>query len=488
MDSADNPKPSSQEVEVVEAAKGGVDQSPIFLQAREQDHIRKKFDRHMLPIVCILYVLSYVDRGNIGNAKTAGIMEDLQLNDTDWVWVLQSFYICYVLFEWTQLFWKILPAHIYVSILCLLWGAAAMASGAAQNIAGLIACRAFLGVFEAAFGAGAPYFLSLFYQRRELGKRVSLLLGMSPLANCFASSLAYGILSIRGSIASWRLLFIIEGAPTVAFASIVYFFLPDSPSTARFLTDEERNNSTARMETFDRTAKSKVSWSQITAGLGDYKNYVHTLIHFSCNYSFAGLSNFLPTIVRDMGYSSQNAQGLTAPAYFAAFLCCMFAAWVSDRYGKRGWVVAGFASMGTVGYLLLATIQDESKTGPRYAGIWLASCGIFPALSINITWLLNNQGGDSRKGAGLALLATFGQCSSFASSALFPSTDGPFYVRGCAVGCGLSGMIVVRALGLHFALERENKKRDRLYGPVEENVRVDVTVGGDNNKSFRYLT
>jgi sugar phosphate permease len=75
----------------------------------------------MLPIVCILYVLSYLDRGNIGNAKTAGIMEDLGLSDTDWTWVLQTFYICYVLFEWTQLFWKIFPAHIYVAVLCTLY-------------------------------------------------------------------------------------------------------------------------------------------------------------------------------------------------------------------------------------------------------------------------------------------------------------------------------------------------------------------------------
>lgn len=73
----------------------------------------------------------------------------------------------------------------------------------------LIVCRSFLGAFEAAFGAGAPYFLSLFYQREELGFRVSLLLGMSPVANCFASALAYGIAQIHHSIAPWRYLFII---------------------------------------------------------------------------------------------------------------------------------------------------------------------------------------------------------------------------------------------------------------------------------------
>jgi MFS family permease len=84
-----------------------------------------------------------------------------------------------------------------------------MCSGSVHNFGELLVTRAFLGIFEAAFGAGAPYFLSLFYQRRELGKRVAILTGMAPLANCFASALAYGITQIRGSIHSWRLLFII---------------------------------------------------------------------------------------------------------------------------------------------------------------------------------------------------------------------------------------------------------------------------------------
>lgn len=325
-----------------------------------------------------------------------------------------------------------------------------MSTGGAHNLAGVIVCRTFLGIFEAAFGAGAPFFLSMFYQRRELGKRVAILTGMSPLANCFASTLAYGILHIQNStLETWRLLFIIgkwdgtlppllstlvwadrrrsknktEGAPTVAFAAVVYFFLADGPGKAHFLTAEERADALARLDTVDRTTKSKISWSQVTAALTDYKNYTHTMIHFCCNYSFASLSNFLPTIVQGMGYSSLQTQGLTAPAYLAAFICCVAAAWFSDKYGRRGYVVAVFAAMGTVGYLLLTVIQDEALVKVRYAAIYLACCGIFPALSINMTMLLNNQGGDTKKGVGLALLATFGQCSSFISSALFPSSD-----------------------------------------------------------------
>lgn len=70
---------------------------------------------------------------------------------------------------------------------------------------------------------------------------------------------------------------------------------------------------------------------------------------------------------------------------------------------------------------------------------------------------------------------------------LLISSHSPFYVRGCAIGCALTGCIVVFALGLYAKLVHENKVRDRLYGSVDENVRVDVTGDGDNNPQFRYL-
>lgn len=96
-----------------------------------------------------------------------------------------------------------------------------MSAGAAHNMAGLVAARCVLGILEAGFGAGAPYYLSLFYQRKELGLRVALLTGMSPLANCFAASLAYGITHIKGSLEPWRLLFLIGKSRLLLIANLV---------------------------------------------------------------------------------------------------------------------------------------------------------------------------------------------------------------------------------------------------------------------------
>ena len=207
--------------------------APIPVTRQQQGYIRRMYDRRMLPIVCTLYVLSYLDRGNIGNAKTAGADDDLGLDSQQWTWILNAFYICYVLFEWTTVLWKILPAHIYVAVLCLCWGTAAMSSGSVKNQAHLIVCRCFLGIFEASFGAGAPYYLSLFYQRRELAFRVSLLLGMSPLANCFAGALAYGITHIKHGIEPWRWLFISKSFKSFAIPNSHMEFTCSHPCSRR---------------------------------------------------------------------------------------------------------------------------------------------------------------------------------------------------------------------------------------------------------------
>lgn len=275
-----------------------------------------------------------------------------------------------------------------------------------------------------------------------------------------------------------------EGAPTVLFAVIVYFYLPNSPGTAQFLSDVEQTYAVERLQTIDRTQKNKLRWTQVFSGLSDYKNYTHMLMHFCCNFSFAALSNFLPSILEAMGYTSIKAQGFAAPPYLASFICCMGAAIVSDKWSSRSSVIIFFSAMATVGYLILTLVEN---TAARYAGIWLATCGVFPALSLNITWLLNNQGGESKKGAGMAILGVFGQCSSFISSSVFPNTDAPFYTKGCAIGCGMTGAIAIVALGLRISLALENKRRDRVHGLVDENERVDVTDGGDSHPNFRYM-
>lgn len=195
---------------------------------------------------------------------------------------------------------------------------------ATKSWAGEMVLRFLLGVFEAGFGTGITYLLSFFYLRHEVGLRQGTFAAAAPLASCFAGALAYGITSgSNEAIAPWRVLFLVEGLPTIAMAPIVYFFLPDSPVKARFLEEDEKQVALARAvrQVGPGTQRiGSISFKNILSALADFKPWILALMYFSCNVSFASLPVFLPTILEEMGFSSINAQGLTAPPYFLAFL------------------------------------------------------------------------------------------------------------------------------------------------------------------------
>jgi cyanate permease len=110
------------------------------------------------------------------------------------------------------------------------------------------------------------------------------------------------------------------------------------------------------------------------------------LMYFSCNVSFSSLPVFLPTILKEMGFTAINAQGLTAPPFFASFLFTIATTWVADRLQQRGLMIAGLSAIGGVGYVLLATCKS---VGVRYFGVFLAACGIFPSIANILPWVLS---------------------------------------------------------------------------------------------------
>ena len=196
--------------------------------------------------------------------------DDLKLTGNRYEWLLTIFYISYILFEPQVIMWKIVPAHIWAAVIVFAWGFLATIQAAVHNWQGEMAIRFLLGATEAGFGPGCPYLLSFFYLRHEVGLRIGLFLSAAPLANSFAGALAYGITSGHSKLANWRLLFLVEGLPSMLFAIVAFFFLPDSPDKARFLNEEERTIARARgVRQVGKTEKrvGGVNWKDVGAAL-----------------------------------------------------------------------------------------------------------------------------------------------------------------------------------------------------------------------------
>ncbi|OAP61965.1 retrograde regulation protein 2 [Fonsecaea erecta] len=436
----------------------------------------RKIDLRVTPLVTFLFLLSFLDRSNIGNARIAGMEDDLDLTGNRYDWLLTIFYISYIVFQFQGFMWKIIKPHTWACFITLAWGIVATCQAATQSWGGEMALRFLLGAAEAGFGPSIPYLLSFFYLRHEHGFRSGIFLAAAPLANTFAGALAYGITSGHPGIAKWRLLFLVEGIPTILAAPIAWFFLPDSPTTARFLTAEEK----------------EVAKARVIRQHGHQEEGKHRLMYFSCNVSYSSLPVFLPTILNQMGFSSINAQGLSAPPYFISTIVTVLTCWIADRTQQRGLMIAFLSCVAGIGYILLATC---TAVAPRYFGTFLCASGVFPAIANILPWVVNNQGSDSRRGMGIVLLNLVGQCGPLLGTRIFPKSQQPRYVEGQSICAAFMFFNALLALSLRTLLVWENKRLDKKYGSPggaemqrTTGGKADTSVGEENyGNSFRYI-
>ncbi|KAI7525114.1 MFS general substrate transporter [Hortaea werneckii] len=475
----------------------------------EEHRVRRKLDTHLVLFVAMLYMMSFLDRSNIGNAKIAGLVEDLKLDDDQYEWLLTAFYIAYILFEWMTLCYKIFPPHIYISCCVMAWGVLASLQSITSSFGGLLVLRALLGIGEAAF-VGIPFYLSFFFRKDELAFRIGLFISAAPLATSFASSLAWGIVSLGGKtgIASWRLLFLLEGFPACLVAVWAWWWLPDNPASARWLRDRDRKVAILRMRKEDEGVepsekasaaqanlprhKQKFNWRLVLSTLKDPKAYLTAGMFFCCNVAFSSMPVFLPTIVSSMGFSQKASQGLSAPPFLFAFFVVLVTAFLSDRIKSRSIPMIFHATLAMLGYIVLA-IAGAAHFGHtlRYLAVFPICAGFFSAVTIVITWTVNNQPSDEGKGTGMAMLNIIGQMGPLVGTRLYPDAEAPYYVKGMAV-CAISmAMVGGLALALRLVLKAQNAKSRREWHVHETEAEGEALVGNNDRSAggpFIYLT
>jgi MFS family permease len=384
----------------------------------------------------------------------------------------------------------------------MFWGIVSSVQAATTTWAGLMVCRFLLAIPEAMYGPAVPLYLSYFYPRERVGLRIGIFLSGSALANAYGGALAYGISQARGAIAPWRILFLVEGIPsvsnllrsklislaglpTMALAVVAYFWLPDGPATAKFLSERNREIAVeiSLRQPGDRE-NDKFQWKQAFGALLDWRSYIPPICYFGCNVCFASLPLFIPTIISEMGaFTAIQSNGLSAPPYVVCFIAIVVCAFASDRVGVRGPFVAGAALVAAIGYILLAT---QTTVGVRYFGFFLATI-IFASVALLLVWVSNTHATDSKRAAGLAILATGGQCGPVLGTNIFPANEAPLYRKGMWISCGACLLVFFLAILQSYLLWRENKKRDAKYGKERDTTYIPVQSELGDDKYFRFI-
>lgn len=259
----------------------------------------RKIDWRLMPTLCIMYFLNYVDRNAIAQARLNNLEKDLGMTGVQFNTTVSILFVGYVLMQVpsNMLITRINPG-IYMSGWMIVWAVVSACSGLVKSYEGLVACRFFLGITEAPFYPGATYMLSIFYTRKEVATRIALLYCAQILATGFSGLIAAGVFAgmdgLRG-LAGWRWLFIIEGAVTGVVAIFGFWLLPNTPLTTRWLKPHEREMAHRRME-LDRVGDAgEVSMMKgLKQACKDKRTWLFVLMQ-NFHLSACSFNSFFPT-------------------------------------------------------------------------------------------------------------------------------------------------------------------------------------------------
>ncbi|PPQ91679.1 LOW QUALITY PROTEIN: hypothetical protein CVT25_012892 [Psilocybe cyanescens] len=464
------------------ASEKGSDTTIDDFDTLEDRALVRKIDLRLIPILTLLYLLSFLDRTNIGNAKILGLTTDLHVSPPEYNTALALYFVAYVIFE--------VPANrfdpqIWLPTLTLLWGIVSICQGLVVNKAGLFGIRFLLGAAEAGLFPGVIYVFSVYYRRHERSWRVAIFFGGAALAGAFGGKgiLAYAIGKMDGvgGRKGWEWIFILEGILTVAVAILAYFIVPTWSHKAKFLTESEKARLFQRLNAdSDAALIEKFEWVYVKQALTDHLVWGYAMLFHGFAFVLYSLSLFLPTIIAGLGFQSWQAQLMTVPPNSLAAISIWSGSPQNIIQGRRL----------SLGYIILLTTKTA---GAQYVGVLFAAAGVYTGNALLLSWPGENVSAQTKRAIAVAMQITIGDIGAIAGVLIYrPNFSAHRFRKPHIIAIGYLTFSALVTVYLYTWMTRENRKRDAAAREGKE-VDVKTTVEerqrlGDRHPNYRYVT
>ncbi|CAG8492152.1 8698_t:CDS:10 [Ambispora leptoticha] len=451
---------------------------------KEQEEMERrvlyKMDIRLIPLLALLYLMSFLDRVNIGNAKLANLEADLGLHGAQYNWALSIFFFGYISIETKPSLW--------VPFIMIVWGGITSLMSLVKNFTELMVTRFFLGLAEGGLFPGVVLYLTLWYKRSEQNFRISLFFAASAIAGAFGGLIAHTIMRLDGAggLTGWQWIFLLEGLLTVVVAFAAFFWITDYARSARWLTQEEREFAEKRLkEDAGEAHAPHFNKRHLKAALHDWKIYLGMMMSICTGMESYSFALFLPVIIKGLGFNRALAQLLTVPPYALAATVTVSAAIHSDKTGYRGPYVVGFAIVGIIGYLMIIFLT--SVIG-KYIASFIIAMGLFPCIGTGITWAVNNLAGDGKRAIGAALLTMSANIGGIFAGQIYRASDAPHYTMGHTIaGVSLLGVLILAVI-YGTLLKRTNRLKVQDPERFTKNLSEDEIKNlGDWHPGFYYI-
>ncbi|KAF2795758.1 MFS general substrate transporter [Melanomma pulvis-pyrius CBS 109.77] len=397
-----------------------------------------KMDVRLLPVLALLFLCSFIDRTNVGNAKILGLQRDIRLTDHEYAIGLCVFYATYIASELpSNLVLKKMSPKIWLPLLTALWGTLTMCLGFVRSFGSFVAVRALLGVAEGGLLPGMVLYLSHFYKRTELALRIGIFYTAASLSGAFGGLLARGLNAIghTGGLEGWRWIFVVEGLLTVFIGALSYFVLPNSIETAHFLTQPQKACARHRLEEGSQIHEH-FSWDEVKRGILNLQVWLSALAYFAILCGLYSFGLFLPTIINNFKFAQDpnQTQLWTVPPYAVAAVCTVFVAILSDRLALRGVIMLFTLPIAIIGYGVIS-VSKNAKV--QYGMTFMMATGMYASVPCILSWNSNNSAGHYKRATTSALQLAIANCGGFVASFIYPKKEAPQFHKSHSIILGL---------------------------------------------------
>jgi ACS family tartrate transporter-like MFS transporter len=409
------------------------------------DVVIKKCAWRIVPLVVFGFFLCYLDRTNIGMASLS-MNADIGLTPAMYGIGVGLFFWGYCLFEVpSNMCLARFGARIWIARIMVLWGALSLGMAWVKDPNSFYVLRFLLGVAEAGFVPGIIYYFRDWFPERYNNRMIGLFLVSNPLAALVGNPLSGWLLQLDGALGyrGWQWLFIVESIPTITFGIVIFFLLPNSPRTSKWLEPAEKEwlESTLKQE---RVVRQGIKTESIWSVLFNIRIWLLSSIYLGIVIGIYGVTFFLPQIVKGFGLSTFEIGFVSAiPSLFGAIAMILWSRH-SDRTGERVWHTL-IACAVTMGGLILAAYAPTPMLS--ILGLTLTSMGTLAGMVV--FWSMPNM-----LISGAQAAAAFGLINTIGSfgGVLGPNIMGFLRDSTGDFRVGLLGLAACQIVGICMAL------------------------------------
>ncbi|EMR09935.1 hypothetical protein PNEG_01694 [Pneumocystis murina B123] len=469
----------------------------------------RRIDLITIPIAVIFYLLSYLNRTNIGNARLSGLEKELRISEKQFKFSLTILFIPYILMDIpSNLIMKKIKPNIWLPSLVVSFGIIGTFQGLIKDVNGLYISRFFLGLASGGVLPGVILYLSGWYKPRERQLRMAMFWSSSIISSTFGGFIAAALETMGGlaGLSGWRWIFIVEGLITVFFGILGYFMMPQGIENTRFLTSDQKYWASKRINLEEHKSSVIIShpdtgempydnkrfkWSYVTSCFTTFHILLLAFIAFSSGLNIYSCAYFMPSIIKSFigaDKSIEIIQLLTIPPYLIPFATILLTSYYADKKSQRIYIIIIFNIIAVIG---MAIAYSNISPGFNYFSMFFIVCGIYTIFPPHLALVSNNVAPYYKKATAIGFMIVMTNSGGILSSWMFNKSEAPRYAMSYAIILILTAISVIVAIILRFYYVKENKRKEKLLAEKKESFNTveefyKACDQGDRHIVFRY--